>query len=57
MSPEIIEELKKQRNFIFEVNNNYADSLKKMKIGGWLLLKFLLWMGKVPLERLFVIVK
>ena len=34
ISPEIIEELKKQRNFIFEVNNSYADSLKKMKIGG-----------------------
>ena len=42
----MIEELKSQREIILEVNSNYAESLKKMKIGGWLLLKFLLWMEK-----------
>ena len=31
---EIIDELKSQREIILEVNSNYAESLKKMKIGG-----------------------
>ena len=31
---EIIDELKSQRKIILEVNSNYAESLKKMKIGG-----------------------
>ena len=48
---EIIEELKSQRKIILEVNSNYAESLKKMKIGGWLLLKFLLWMENADLAR------
>ena len=31
---EIIDKLKSQREIILEVNSNYAESLKKMKIGG-----------------------
>lgn len=34
ITSEIIDELKAQREIILEVNSNYAESLKKMKIGG-----------------------
>ena len=32
--PEMIDKLKSQRETILEVNSKYAESLKKMKIGG-----------------------